>query len=229
MVMAEPAEYTQRFESFVDPVDGTRWKIDVGFTDSNWTCIWGKGCQGILDDRAPELNQGCCSVGAHLLDEDEGFMVAALAATLGPELFENHATAEADGVMKSGTPLATRVVNDACIFFNRPGFAGGEGCALHLGAVRDGESPMDWKPSICWQSPLKVDDHHDGSKTLRPWTQADWGPDATLAWCCSEPNTNDVATAYVGDQSVAESLVDELVGLVGPEIAVELRSRTSGK
>jgi hypothetical protein len=216
--------YEQRFDKFTDSIDGTRWKIDVGFTDSNWSCIWGQGCEGILDHCAAELNQGCCSVGAHLIDDEEAMLIAALGMSLDPQGFQNHDSAAELGVLAGGEQHATRVVNNACIFHNEPGFAGGEGCALHIGAVAAGESPIDWKPSICWQAPLKVDVHADGSKTLRPWTKADWGPEEEIAWCCSERNEHG-ATAYVGDTSVAASLHAELTGLVGPEIAVELRKR----
>ncbi len=218
--------YEARYERFTDPVDGTRWRIDVGFTSSNWTCIWGRGCEGILDHRSAELNQGCCSVGAHLIDDEEAKLIGALGLMLDPARFQNHAAAAEGGVLADGAQPATRVVDDACIFFNKPGFEGGEGCALHLAAVDEDESPLDWKPSICWQAPLKVDEHDDGSKTLRPWVRSDWGEDETLAWCCSEPNLGDDApSAYVGTETVAQSLHPELVGLVGPEIAVELRTR----
>lgn len=224
-------ERAATFEEFVDPVDGTRWRIDMDFVGSNWRCIWGNGCQGILSRRAPELNQGCCSVGAHLIDDTEALLIGALGLTLDPDRFQQHAAAAEAGVLAGGDQPATRVVDGACIFFNRPGFAGGEGCALHLAAIDEGESPMDWKPSICWQAPMKVDHHQDGSKTLRPWRREDWGRGEDLAWCCTEANDgpDDVPdqgpTAYVGSVAVAESLNAELSGLVGPEIAVELRTR----
>ena len=67
--MTDPA--AERFEEFTDPVDGTRWRIDVGFTESNWQCLWGNGCQGILHVPSPELAQGWCSGGAHLLRDDD--------------------------------------------------------------------------------------------------------------------------------------------------------------
>ncbi len=216
------------FEEFVDPVDGTRWRIDVGFTDSNWTCIWGRGCEGILEHPAAELNQGCCSVGAHLVDDEEAMLIGAIGLSLDPARFQNHEAAARHGVLADGDQPATRVVDDACIFFNRPGFPGGEGCALHLAAIDDGESPMDWKPSICWQAPIKVDDNDDGSRTLRPWGRGDWGTDEHLAWCCTETaaTNGDGPSAYVGETPVSHALRDELAGLVGPEIAVELRSRS---
>jgi hypothetical protein len=222
----------EHFEEFTDPVDGTRWRIDVGFIDSNWQCLWGNGCAGILEVAAPELAQGCCSEGAHLLGEDEAMLIDALGRTLDPTLFENYAEAEAHGVLRDAPEneqggKATRVVNGACIFHNRPGFSGGVGCALYLGALADDESPMDWRPSICWQVPIRVDEHDDGTKTLRRWNRSDWGDDgANLAWCCTErSHTEGLPSAYVADVPVAVSLHSELRGILGPEIADELRDR----
>ena len=162
----------ERFEEFIDPVVGTRWRIDVAFIDSNWQCLWGNGCQGILEVPAPELAQGCCSEGAHLLGEHEAMRIEALGLTLDPARFENHLEAARGGVLRDApTNLdggrATRVVNGACIFHNRPGFSGGEGCALYLGALDEDESPMDWRPTICWQVPIRVDENRDDTKTLR--------------------------------------------------------------
>lgn len=227
-----------RFEEFVDPVDGVRWRVDVDFLGSNWTCTWGRGCQGILDEPAEELQQGCCSVGAELLDEDEARTVAALGLTLDPDRFQFHDAAMADGVFADGLKggrRATRIVEDACIFLNRPGFAGGAGCALHLGAMDEGERPMDWKPSICWQLPLKVDaevgresDPTEDARTLRRWGRSDWGTGGeTMAWCCAEGThpDPDAPSAYVGDRPVIDSLFDEVAGLVGPEVAVQIQTR----
>ena len=215
-------------ERFVDPVDGTVWNIDTAFTDSAWTCIWGRGCVGILDRPAADLNQGCCSVGAQMLDTDEALRIGALGAGLDPTRFQFHAVAASDGVFADEKRAATRIVDDACIFLNRPGFEGGEGCALHLAALDEDENPMEYKPAICWQAPLKVDHHADGSKTLRPWRRDDWGgPQESMAWCCTDRSHDDdtLPSAYVGDHAVAVTLHAELRGLVGPEIAVELRNR----
>lgn len=224
----DAAPPSPRFERFTDPVDGTTWRVDMDFVGSNWRCIWGDGCEGILDRRAAELNQGCCSVGAHLIDDEEAKLIGALGVSLDPERFEQHAAALDGGVLADGPQPATRVVDGACIFFNKPGFAGGEGCALHLAAVDEGESPMDWKPSICWQAPLKVDVADDGERTLRPWRRDDWGPGESLAWCCTEVDQGDGPTAYVGDVPLAESMADELRGLVGPEVAVAIGRRVAG-
>jgi hypothetical protein len=210
----------------VEIVDGaTRWRFDAGFLRSNWTCIWGRGCVGILSEPAEHLGQGCCSIGADLDGEGEAMNIAALAATLDPSRFEHHAEAAAGGVFGDTSRSSTRVVDGACIFFNRPGFAGGAGCALHLEALHAGESPVHWKPSVCWQLPIKVDwEPGDGDTevaTVRGWERADWGADGeTMAWCCTEGTR-----AYVGEAPVVESLGEELEAIAGPTVYLELRRR----
>ena len=103
----------------------TTWRFDVDFLRSNWTCIFGRGCLGILPEPAEHLGHGCCSMGADLDGDDAARMVGALAATRDPGRFEHHAEAAAGGVYGDEGRLATRVVDGACIFLNRPGFAGG--------------------------------------------------------------------------------------------------------
>jgi hypothetical protein len=159
-------------------------------------------------------------VGAEVLDDDEAMLVAALAPTIDPARFQHHADAAEAGVFSDDTRTNTRVVDGACIFFNRPGFAGGTGCALHLEAMATGEPVLDWKPEVCWQLPLRIDRDGD-SATLRRWTRADWGEDgATMHWCCTEGDR-----AYVGDRPVIDSLAEEIEALVGPDVAVEIRRR----
>ncbi len=164
-------------------------------------------------------------MGADLDGEDEARLISALAATLDPSRFEYHAEAAEGGVFADATRGSTRVVNGACIFLNRAGFAGGAGCALHLAALDCGESPIDWKPSVCWQLPIKVDWElvGDGTEaaTVRGWTRADWGAEGeAMAWCCTEGTR-----AYVGDGPVVESMAAELTAIVGPEVYGELRRR----
>lgn len=214
---------TAAFEEFTDPVDGTRWRVDVGFLGSSWTCIWGQGCRGILDEPAEHLQQGCCSVGAELLDEDEAKLLAALAATIDDERFEHAEYAKRHGIFRDEARDHTAVVDGACVFLNRPGFEGGPGCALHLQALADGDRPLDVKPAVCWQLPLKVDDGADGTRVLRRWQRSDWGPTARLAWCCTEE-----PEAFVGERTAAEDLAAELAALVGPEVAVAIRRRVGG-
>ncbi len=214
--MTVPSEH---FEQFVDPVDGTRWRVDLGFLGSRWRCIWGVGCKGILDEPAEELQQGCCSVGVELVDEDEAMMISALAAVIDPKRFQFIDQAHATGLFRDNQRF-TALADGACIFLNRPGFAGGAGCALHLQALADGDRPLDVKPFVCSQLPLRVDRDDEGSRTLRRWARRDWGDDVTMAWCCTEEGE-----AYVGDQATADELAAELVAVVGPEVAVAIRDR----
>jgi len=203
----------------------TEWRFDREFLESNWTCIWGRGCLGILDEPAEHLNQGCCSVGAEFGDEDEAMFISAMAAMIDPELFQFSQEATESGIFSDDRRINTRVVDGACIFLNRPGFAGGEGCALHLAAVEAEESPLDWKPSVCWQLPIRVDWEPlvDGREqaTVRRWSRSDWGDEGpTMAWCCTEGER-----AYVGDSRVVDSLAGEIAGITGTEVFVELRRR----
>ncbi len=223
---SNPSTESESFELFVDPVDGVNWEVDVEFMSSNWTCIWGRGCEGILAEPAPQLGQGCCSVGAQMLDDDEARSVGALGAVLDPARFQFHVEAATGGVFVDEARSATRLVDGACIFLNRPGFAGGEGCALHLGALDDNERPIDWKPSVCWQVPFRVEKIGLGRRRLRRWTKSDWGS-APTAWCCTDRvhEEDGMASAFVGDESVAVSLGEELAALTGPEVAVEILRR----
>ena len=203
----------------------TVWRFDRDFLASKWTCIWGKGCKGINATADETLGHGCCSLGAELDGIDEARDLSAAAATIPAHLFQFHAEANSGSVFADESYSATRVIDGACIFHNRNGFAGGEGCALHLAAEYFDESPTDWKPSVCWQLPIKVDwemrDDNVEVATVRRWSRADWGDHGTkMAWCCTEGTD-----AYVGESSVIDSLGDELSKIVGTEVFVQLRNR----
>lgn len=203
----------------------TIWRFDRAFMESNWTCIWGRGCQGILPERAEQLGHGCCSVGAELDGVDEAMGISANAMMLRPDQFEHHADAADGGIFRDDARLHTRVVDGACIFLNRPGFAGGAGCALHVAALEFDESPIEWKPSVCWQLPVHVDwverDADTEVATVRAWSRADWGEDGeTMAWCCTEE-----PEAYVGEHRVVDTLAEEIIEIVGQPVFVELRRR----
>ena len=110
-------------------------------------------------------------------------------------------------------------------FSTDPGSEGAPDAALHLAALDSEESPIDFKPSVCWQLPIKVDwePADDGTEvaTVRGWTRHDWGAEGeTMAWCCTEGTT-----AYVGEQPVLESMAEELEAIVGAEVYAELRNR----
>jgi hypothetical protein len=231
-------------EEFIEIVDDeTVWRFERAFVESNWTCLFGNGCKGILDQPDETLNQGCCSLGAHFGDgpagEAEAMNVSAYASLLSPAQFQYHEIAGertvdetgANGIFGDAERTHTRVVDGACIFLNRPGFPGGAGCALHIAALEFGESPTEWKPSVCWQLPLRVDwqeiDDRRESATVRRWSRADWGDHGTtMAWCCTERSEG--GEAYCGDERVVESMADEITTLAGAEVYVQLRRRLTG-
>jgi len=227
-------EPTDADPGFVEIDDGdTTWRFERDFMHSNWTCLFGNGCKGILAEEAEALNQGCCSLGAHFGDGEPGQaearQLSAYVALLSPEQWQYHGI---DTVYGDDERTHTRVVDGACVFLNRPGFAGGEGCALHIAAVEADESPIEWKPSVCWQLPLRVDwtladeAEPEGPEvaTIRRWSRADWGDHGTkMAWCCTERTEG--GEAYSGDTEVVDSLADELSTLAGDAVYVELRRR----
>ena len=120
-----------------------------------------------------------------------------------------HAKARRGGFLRPGEPgddgepvTVTRLVDDACIFLNRPGFAGGAGCALHIAALEAGERPLDWKPNVCWQVPLRLehatDENGHLTSRLREWKRRDWGEGgAEFHWWCTES-----PEAFVGAEPV---------------------------
>ncbi len=244
---------------FIDIDDGdTQWRFEREFLTSNWRCIFGNGCKGILPEEATELNQGCCSLGAHFGDgpagQEEARELSAYVSMLTPEQWQFHEAGSADhlappadddataktpaepqtvaGFYADAGRTRTRVVEGACVFLNRPGFDGGEGCALHIAALAHGESPTEWKPSVCWQLPLRVDwalvddDDPDGPETatVRRWSRADWGEHGTtMAWCCTERSEG--GEAYSGADPVIDSLADELQTLAGDAVYVQLKKK----
>ena len=205
--------------SFDDPAEQRTWRFDVTFLLSHWGCIYGRGCQGVLTGVAPEMEQGCCSYGAHFTSADDLARVKAAARTLTPDQwqFAGHGQRGISRRNADGVPV-TRMVEAACIFLNRPGFAGGAGCALHRAALERGEEPMDLKPDVCWQLPLRREDasNPDGSvtSTVGQWDRSHWGAGGDeFAWWCTE-----APEAFTGASPVWRSMQAELRALVGKDV-----------
>lgn len=194
--------------------------FDVTFLLSNWTCIFGRGCQGVLTAPAPELVQGCCSYGAHFTDQDDVARVEAAAALLTADQWQFLRRGRKSGTTrtdKHGT-VTTKLVDGACIFLNRPEFPGGAGCALHRRALETGKRPMDLKPEVCWQVPLRREDlrTEDGHvvSTIGQWDRRHWGSGGReFAWWCTEEKS-----AFVGTRPVYREMAGELAALVGPKV-----------
>lgn len=212
---------THEWVSFEDDDLRHLFMFDVTFLESNWTCIFNCGCQGVLTAPTPELAQGCCSYGAHFSDEKDRKRVEKAAKRLTADQWQFIDKGKKDGVTKTkkNGEMVTRQVQDACIFLNRPDFHRGPGCALHVLAMDNNESYIPLKPEVCWMVPLRREDdtQEDGSIVTRvgQWDRQHWGDGGQdFAWWC----TNDDATAYVGDKRVVDSMREELIAMVGEPI-----------
>ncbi len=207
--------------------------FDVEFLLSNYHCIYGQGCQSIDTEPDPTETIGCCLHGAHFVDRRDRDRVREKAALLSDDDWQHRARARDRGgaIKKKGGEWMTRKAKGACVFLNDADFAGGGGCALHLGAARRGERPLDWKPAVCWQLPIRLDVHTDdyGYETVlvRAWHRRDWGPGGVeFGWWCTEaPET------YNAPAPVYLNAATELIELVGEDIyrqlAAELATRSS--
>lgn len=214
MARRRPPEDLHEYVSFDDPDEDRTWVFDLTFLTSPWTCIFGRGCPGVLDGPAPELVQGCCSYGAHFTGPEDRAHVERMAERMTDEQWQFRKVAKKRGgpikVNKDGE-IVSKLVDDACIFLNRPGFPNGPGCALHQAAVEAGERFMDWKPEVCWQVPLRRVDETDPyghvTSTLREWKRRDWGEGGhEFHWWCTADDG-----AFGGHQPVYAEMRDEII------------------
>ena len=65
-----PLGGARHWVEFPDPGESgpdaqVHYRADLTWLTSNWTCIYGNGCQGIYADRPDD---GCCTLGAHFSD-----------------------------------------------------------------------------------------------------------------------------------------------------------------
>ncbi|HUR19122.1 MAG TPA: hypothetical protein VMZ51_09355 [Acidimicrobiales bacterium] len=206
--------------SFEDDEEERTWLFDVTFLLSSWICIFGRGCQGVLTGPAAERVQGCCSYGAHFTDDDDVARVEAAATTLTSEQWQFRAQGLRRGVTKTSGAgeRTTRLVQDACVFLNRPDFARGPGCALHLAALDRAEAALDLKPNVCWQLPLRREDTDDGhghiTSAITQWDRRHWGAGgADFHWWCTE-----APEAFAGQEPVYLAMREELTAMVGPAV-----------
>ena len=217
--------FPRAWVEFLDPADEEQvFRCDLTWLTSSWTCIFGRGCQGIYAERPDD---GCCTLGAHFADDDDEQRVAGYVEQLTPADWQHHTAGrrrwvetDDDGARK------TRVRDGACIFLNRPGFAGGAGCALHGLALRTGVHFVQTKPDVCWQLPIRrtyrtverPDDTSYLEISIGEYERSGWGPGGhDLDWYCSS-NTE----AHVGVEPVYVSSAVELVELMGQPAYDEL-------
>ena len=212
-----PLDFPRAWVEFPDPSDDEQaFRCDLTWLTSNWSCIFGNGCQGIYADQ-PE-GVGCCTLGAHFSDKDDEKRVKRFVKQLTPETWQhydpkNWTEKDEEGARK------TRVVDGACIFANRPGFEGGAGCALHGLALRTGPAlPRDQAGRVLAAAdpadvrPGQATGRHRGAAiVIAEYDRRGWGPGGhDLDWYCSG-NTE----AHVGAEPVYLSMRAELVELMG--------------
>jgi hypothetical protein len=215
-----PLDFPRAWIEFPDPADEDQvFRCDLTWLTSRWTCVFGRGCHGIEPGRASD---GCCTLGAHWSDEDDEARVLEHAARLTPETWQYHGEGtgprgitqlDADGERQ------TRRVDGACIFLNRPGWGGSEGCALHTLALSEGREPLETKPDVCWQLPIRrtydwidrPDDTRVLQVTIGEYDRRGWGPGGhdLQWWCTGSPD------AHIGAEPLYVSYRAELTELMG--------------
>ena len=145
------------YVEFVDPDDEAQmFKCDLTWLTSQYMCIFGQGCAGIYAERPDD---GCCTHGAHFADKGDEKRVRSFVKQLDAAQWQFHdaGTSSRNAWIETDDEgdRKTAVHEGACIFLNRPGFPGGEGCALHGLALRQGRHPLETKPDVCWQLPIR--------------------------------------------------------------------------
>jgi hypothetical protein len=218
--------FPRAWVEFADPADDSQvLKCDLTWLTSNWMCIFGQGCQGIYADRPYD---GCCSLGAHFSDKADEKRVRKFAKQLDPTTWQFHDVGRKSGWVETDDEgdRKTAVHEGACIFLNRPGFEGGEGCALHGMALGAGRHPLETKPDVCWQLPIRRTfrdvELPDGTSytevSIGEYDRRGWGPGGhDLDWYCSG-NTE----AHVAATPVYVSNAPELVEMIGQDAYDEL-------
>jgi hypothetical protein len=206
---------------YVEVVTGERvWRFDARFLRSSWRCIYGGGCRGLHRTQDPLRADGCCTEGAAFTDGEDFAIVSRAVAKLDPARWQYAATAKRIGWFKRlpNGLVGTRVVDGACIFLNRPGFVTGAGCALHFASLDRGERPIDGKPNVCWQFPLRrtntVDVDGVEVSTIHPWVASDWkATGGERSWFCTS-----ASEAFTAVDPVWQTLADELREITGAAV-----------
>jgi hypothetical protein len=216
-------DFPREWVEFADPADPQHLiRADLTWLLSRWTCVFGTACHGIIKGQAA---QGCCSHGAFFTDADDEKRVRAAARKLTPETWQHYRRGfknytEMDSI--DGTSPARRTATrdgGPCVFLNDADFPGGWGCALHSQALRDGVHPLEYKPDVCWQLPIRRDQEWakrpDNSKvlvsTITEFDRRGWGEGGHDLhwWCTSSPE------AHVGSEPLYVSYEPELTALIG--------------
>ncbi|MGX7677598.1 hypothetical protein ACSMXN_01730 [Jatrophihabitans sp. DSM 45814] len=223
-------DFAREWIEFEDPANVEHHiRADLTWLCSRWTCIFGRGCHGVIEGRASD---GCCSHGAFFSDMADLKRVKKYARQLTPETWQYYKVGKKKGITEKDSVgdeedrVRTRRVDGACVFLNRPGFEGGEGCSLHALALREGLHPLDTKPEVCWQLPVRREQEWitrtDETKillsTVTEFDRRGWGEGGhDLYWYCTS-----APEAHIGAEPLYVSYAPELAALIGQPAYNEL-------
>jgi hypothetical protein len=211
-------DFPRQWVEFASPDDADQiFRCDLTWLLSRWTCIFGSGCKGIVKGRKDD---GCCTHGAHFSDKDDEKKTKKYAKAMTADEWQFRDEGLKNGVteLEDGEPK-TRRFKGACIFLNRPGFAAGQGCALHLHALNVGRHPLETKPDVCWQLPVRrtydkrtrPDDTKVQVVSIGEYDRRGWGAGGhDLNWYCSG-----ATEAHVAETPLYLTYQAELVELMG--------------
>jgi hypothetical protein len=218
-------DFDREWVQFTDPADPEHLiRADLTWLLSRWSCIFGRGCHGVIARRPDE---GCCSHGAFFTDKDDEKRVRAAVRRLTRDTWQHYQRGfeqwtEMDTVDGKTPARRTALRNNGlgpCIFHNDPGFSGGQGCALHAQALLDGVHPLKYKPDVCWQLPIRREQEwltrQDETQVLltviTEFDRRAWGSGGHDHhwWCTSSPE------AHTGGEPLYLSYQPELTALIG--------------
>ncbi len=220
--------FPREWIEFTDPADdGHVIRADLTWLLSRWSCIYGNGCKGIIGRPL----EGCCSHGAFFTDKEDEQRVKSAVKKLTPATWQHyrkgfkHWTELDELDDKPARRTATRA-GAGCVFQNDPDFAGGGGCALHGQALRDGVHPLEYKPDVCWQLPIRraqewvtrPDETRVLLEVIGEFDRRAWGSGGHDLhwWCTSSPD------AHVAAEAVYVTYAPELTALLGDKAYAEL-------
>lgn len=217
-------DFPREWVQFFDPANHEHLiRADLTWLLSRWGCLFGQGCHGVIAGRADE---GCCSHGAFFTDADDEKRVRKAVRRLNRTTwqhyrrgFDNWTEMDTIDGEAPARRTALRADNGPCVFHNDPDFPGGYGCALHAQAVRDGVHPLEYKPDVCWQLPIRRDQEWitrpDVTQvlltTLTEFDRRGWGAGGHDHhwWCTSAP------AAHHAGEPLYRSYRPELIELIG--------------
>lgn len=245
-----PLDVPRAWVEFPDPADAEQvFRCDLTWLTSRWQCVFGRGCQGIAagrpDDGCCTLGAHFADedderrVARHVARltpelwqyHDEGHGERGWVEDVEPDEDTDAEDTDAEDTADSGEAgeagdddgpqRRTRLVDGACIFLNRPGFPTGPGCALHTLALAEGREPLQTKPDVCWQLPVRRTfewvEQPDGREllyvTIGEYDRRGWGPGGhDLHWWCTG-----APAAHGAGEPLYLSYRPELVELMGRE------------